>query len=217
MLPNLRERLSGAPAMGRRQPILLAPFFAGGAVIYMRVPSEPSLWRVMSAVLALVVLAIIGWRLERLRWPLLWLLAAGLGFLWCLLRTDWVEAPRLEREQAGKISGIAAWIEAADSRPRLELRNVRFKVRSKVTDLTRARVRLAKGTRPKIGDRVRVPAIMRPPPRPVAPGGYDFQRRSYFRQIGAVGFAIGAADVTPVRDHGGIRHWVSQARAGFRD
>ncbi len=217
MLPNLRERLSGAPAMGRRQPILLAPFFAGGAAIYMTLPSEPDLWPVMSAVLALLVLAIVGWRLERLRWPLLWLLAAGLGFLWCLLRTDWVEAPRLEREQAGEIFGIAAWIEAADSRPRLELRSVRFMVRGKVTNLTRARVRLAKGARPKIGDRVRVRAIMRPPPRPVAPGGYDFQRGSYFKQIGAVGFAIGVADVTPARDRGGLRHWVSQARAGFRD
>ena len=80
MLPNLRERLSGAPAMGRRQPILLAPFFAGGAAIYMTLPSEPGLWPVIAAVLALLVLAIVGWRLERLRWPLLWLLAAGLGF-----------------------------------------------------------------------------------------------------------------------------------------
>ena len=76
---------------------------------------------------------------------------------------------------------------------------------------------MAKGVRPAIGDRVRVRAIMRPPPRPVAPGGYDFQRDAYFKQIGAVGFAIGSASITPAGDTGGVRRWIGQARAGFRD
>ena len=217
MLPSLRERLSGAPAMGRRQPILLAPFFAGGAAIYMTLPSEPALWPTVSAVLALLVLAVFGWRIERVRWPLLWFFALELGFLWCLLRTGWVDAPRLERERAGEVSGIAAWIEASDKRPRLELRVVRFEARGKVTRLKRARVRLAKGARSAIGDRVRVRAIMRPPPRPVAPGGYDFQRDAYFKQIGAVGFAIGTTEIAPARERDGLRHWVNQARASFRD
>ena len=174
MLPNLRERLSGAPAMGRRQPILMAPFFASGAAIYMTLPFKPNLWPVVSAVLASLILSIAGWRLERLRWPMLWLLAGGLGFLWCLLRTDWAEAPRLEREQAGEVSRIATWIEASEKRPRLELRHLRFEARDKGSELARVKVRLAKGDRPAIGDRVRVRAIMRPPPRPVVPGGYDF-------------------------------------------
>lgn len=217
MLPRLREKLSGAPAMGHRQPILLAPFFAGGAAIYMTLPFEPAFWLVIAAVLMLVIAALLGWRLERLRWPLLWLLAGGAGFLWCMLRTDWAEAPRLAREQAGEVSGIAAWIEATENRPRLELRNVQFDVRGKVQTLVRVRVRLGKGARPAVGDRVRVRAVLRPPPRPVAPGGYDFQRSAYFKQIGAVGFAIGPADIARVKDSGGARRWVSRARAGFRD
>ena len=62
MLPSLRERLVGAPAIGRRQAILLAPLFADGAAIYMTLVTEPDLWSVVRAVLPLLVLAIAGWR-----------------------------------------------------------------------------------------------------------------------------------------------------------
>lgn len=40
-----------------------------------------------------------------------------------------------------------------------------------------------------IGDHIRVPAMLFPPPSPVMPGAYDFARMFYFEQLGAVGFS----------------------------
>lgn len=50
------------------------------------------------------------------------------------------------------------------------------------------------------GDRVRLRAVLQPPPRPAAPGAFDFARQAYFQRIGAVGYAVSA--VTPVGEHG---------------
>ena len=43
---------------------------------------------------------------------------------------------------------------------------------------------------PAIGDRVSVRATLYPPPRPAYPGGFDFQRYFYFKQVGAMGFGL---------------------------
>ena len=45
------------------------------------------------------------------------------------------------------------------------------------------------------GEHIRVMAILSPPPAPAAPGAFDFQRKSYFRRLGAVGFSVGRAQV----------------------
>ena len=56
------------------------------------------------------------------------------------------------------------------------------------------------GGRFEPGQRVRLRAVLRPPPEPVAPGAYDFARRAYFQGLGGVGFAYGklrAAEPSP--------------------
>ncbi|MBI4183837.1 MAG: ComEC/Rec2 family competence protein [Proteobacteria bacterium] len=60
-----------------------------------------------------------------------------------------------------------------------------------------ARVRLHVGTRDEAalpGERVRLRAVLRPLPSPVAPGAYDFQRAAWFERLGAVGYAIGPVE-----------------------
>lgn len=42
----------------------------------------------------------------------------------------------------------------------------------------------------KPGDRISVRAGLMPPPGPAAPGAFDFGRQAYFRQLGAVGYAV---------------------------
>jgi competence protein ComEC len=46
------------------------------------------------------------------------------------------------------------------------------------------------------GDRVRLRAVLQPPPGPAAPGAFDFARQAYFQRIGAVGYAV--SKLTPV-------------------
>ena len=54
-----------------------------------------------------------------------------------------------------------------------------------------------RGSEPRLaaGEWIRIRAGLGPPPAPAAPGAYDFQREAFFAKLGAVGFAVGRADV----------------------
>jgi competence protein ComEC len=52
------------------------------------------------------------------------------------------------------------------------------------------------------GHRISVTAMLRPPPAPHLPGSYDFQRRAYFADIGAYGFAIGDIEMLGIAERG---------------
>jgi competence protein ComEC len=53
---------------------------------------------------------------------------------------------------------------------------------------------------PRPGDRIELPAVLLPPRGPVAPGAFDFRRRAWFDGIGAVGYAIGPAELQARRE-----------------
>ena len=71
------------------------------------------------------------------------------------------------------------------------------------------------------GQTLRVWGELMPPPDPVAPYAFDFARQSYFRQIGAVGFAFGAPDILNQSAQPTIRErisiWVGQLRLSLAD
>lgn len=50
----------------------------------------------------------------------------------------------------------------------------------------------------RIGQRVRLPAMLFPPPSPAMPGAYDFARMFYFQKLGAVGFSPRQPSPSPV-------------------
>ncbi len=47
----------------------------------------------------------------------------------------------------------------------------------------------------KVGQWVKARAMLKPPPAPSSPGGFDFQRHAYFQQIGAIGFSYGGIEI----------------------
>ncbi len=194
--------------------MLAAPSFAAGAGAYLSVSAEPPGWMVFAATGVVVLGAVVLWRTPALRWPAVWAAAFAIGFAWALLRADWANAPRLDREGAGELSGVVVWLQADPDRPRLTLRPATFERRGRRVTFVEARVRFLKGERPAVGDHVRVLAVMRPPPPPVAPDGYDFQRTAYFDGVGAVGFAIGEMSAEPGRGAGDL---FAGARTAFRD
>jgi competence protein ComEC len=63
------------------------------------------------------------------------------------------------------------------------------------------------------GDWIRLPAVLRPPPGPAAPGAFDFARQAYFARLGAVGYAVGhvarltGAEAAPAPADDGRRGW----------
>jgi len=122
---------------------------------------------------------------------------AALGFAAADLRTARVEAPVLQRDLS--IREVTGRIIAVEDR----IDDQRFTIALTAIDRVEAEVLPQKarvtwrGERSDVsaGDVVTLRAGLRPPPPPAAPGTFDFARRLYFQQIGAVGFSVSAPAV----------------------
>lgn len=117
----------------------------------------------------------------------------ALGFAAAEFRTYRVAAPILNEEIGpAMVTGRIAEIEANGAGQRLTLEDLDIAALAQEDTPRRVRIRIPEshGT-PDIGTRIAVRAVVRPPGRPVVPGGFDFQRYSFFRQLGGIGFSVG--------------------------
>ncbi|HET9460295.1 MAG TPA: ComEC/Rec2 family competence protein [Sphingomicrobium sp.] len=141
-----------------------------------------------------------GGRAERaLGWFAL-ALALGCALVWA--RSAWVAAPRLERPL---IAAFDARVEKVE--PLVAKGDVRLTLAPADPALPpRVRVSLPAEDSPdglSSGARIRLRARLAPPPPMALPGTYDFARDAWFRQIGAVGRALGPAELlAPGADSG---------------
>ncbi|MDA1090010.1 MAG: ComEC/Rec2 family competence protein [Proteobacteria bacterium] len=195
----------------RERWVLWLPVLFGiGISIYFGLPVEPPLWlgALAVAVTALAGFAVNRFKLNRDGGPIAMLtlvavIAAGFGVAqW---RTAAVNAPMLiDRIGPTDVTGRATKVETFPNRSRVTLDRVR--IAGLRPDRVPEKVRLSlRGEQPDItaGSWLRVRAMISPPPPPSAPGAFDFQRQSFFRQLGGVGFSIGRADIlSPADDQG---------------
>ena len=147
---------------------------------------------------------------------------AGLGGLAAKSRTYLVAAPTL-KTKLGPVM-VEGWVQS------LSMRNsgrvAAIVLVDKIEDLAGPRtpekiqLTMARGLAPEAaGVAIRVLAMLRPPPRPVAPGAYDFSRRAFFNQIGAYGHTLTKpllnSDVDASSQGLGRRWaaWISRVRA----
>lgn len=129
-------------------------------------------------------------------------LAVTLGCALIWIRSWWVAAPRLDRPLISTFEGRVEKVESLVARGdvRLTLAPVdpalppRVRVSAPQEDAPEALATSAV---------IRVRARLAPPPPMALPGNYDFARDAWFRQIGAVGRALGpVAVVQPASSHG---------------
>jgi competence protein ComEC len=167
--------------------------FGCGALVYFALPSEP-------AATALVALAAVLWlialarrhRAASVRLLILCAMAAS-GTAAMKLRTDYLGTRVLERQVTGTLTG---WVEERRARRggyRLTIRVESLDARRVASLPQRVNVTVRGRDVPLVGEGVKLLARLRPASGPVLPGGYDFARDSYYRGIGATGFAYGAA------------------------
>lgn len=175
--------------------ILWAPVFFGiGIATYFTLPAEPD----PRATLAVVLLVTIGIAVLRL-WvrPLtalgLCVLLPVAGFGTAQLRTFTIDAPVLMRETGPLfVTAQVQSIEPTEKGARLTLASPLAESSRNLPALALVRVQVRNDiSHVSPGDRVRLRALLRPPPAPSLPGGFDFARKAYFERIGAVGFALG--------------------------
>jgi competence protein ComEC len=177
----------------RQRFVLWLPVFIGiGIGLYFALPVEPPAY--LAAILAVFTIGglVAAYRYPSHRAAFLLPVAICIGLAAAQGRSQHVAAPVLEgRYGPAPVFGRVVHLERLPTGPRAILDRVTLpRLRAGQTP-QRIRLRLHRGSEVQIGDRIRVIAKLRPPPPPVAPGAYDFQRAAWFKRIGAVGFALG--------------------------
>jgi competence protein ComEC len=173
--------------------------FGAGIAVYFGLKEEPSLWLGMAAALLALLCGMRGQRGAGtlMRFVCALVAAGGFGFAAATLRTLSVDAPVIARDM-GPVQ-LTGRIESVDVRAPNRVRIVLAP--SRIGDGNTApprRVRLTSIGAKAVaaaepGAQVSVLAVLRPPPEPAMPNGYDFARWAYFQGIGGVGFTYGAA------------------------
>ncbi|HYM19335.1 MAG TPA: ComEC/Rec2 family competence protein [Micropepsaceae bacterium] len=176
--------------------------FGAGILLYFDMGWEPA----RSLALAAVVVGLIcGFGATRspdtvLRFVCALMAAGTFGFAAAKLRTERVDAPAVTKD-IGPIS-IAGRVEdvsiLAPTKARLVLKLTRFgRESANIPDRVRLTLVGTKSVETAVpGALVSAYAVIRPPPEPALPHGYDFARWAYFQGIGGVGFTYGAPKIT---------------------
>ncbi|MBO6786749.1 MAG: ComEC/Rec2 family competence protein [Rhodospirillales bacterium] len=127
--------------------------------------------------------------------------AIALGLSCAQWRMAAVSAPVLEKRIGPvRMTGTIEHIEPSPSGARIIMTGV--VIPRLAASAVPARIRLSiRGDQARIvrllpGDRIKVAAVLRPPPPPTMPGAFDFQRHAYFLGIGAYGFVLGKIEKT---------------------
>jgi len=167
-----------------------------GILLYFALPEEPSpLWAI-PALLPLPAALWLGRRAPLAGWGVGLGAAAGLGFALALLHAALVPPGLDPPRTALQLTGTVAETDLLPEGVRLTLSGVRWAEGMEPARRTvRIRLRANDPARPQPGDLVTLRALLRPPPAPTHPGGWDFQRAAWFDGQGGSGFALGPVEV----------------------
>ncbi len=132
-----------------------------------------------------------------LPWLFLVLTLIASGYAVSNARTLLVKTPILQKEtRVVKVIGEVRIVQERSRGKRLILENVTIERMAEDATPRRVRVNITtKDTGVLAGDTVSTLAVLRPPPRAVIPGGYNFAQSAYYQKIGAVGYTVSAVEI----------------------
>lgn len=214
LLRAMEERLL---AERGRWPLWLPVFLSVGIGLYFALPVEPNpLWGWIGLAACCGGLLLVRRRSLPLLLAASCLLAVALGYVVVQARSLRLAAPVVERPTGAlMLEGVVVEVEALpDGGSRLTLDRVSHD-RDDVLVPVKARIKAKPGLAPvNVGDRVRVRAMLMPPAQPAMPGAFDFARFAWFRQLGAIGSALGPVTVIEPGAAGG---WKGEAAIAIND
>ena len=172
-------------------------FLACGIGLYFTLPSEPPL----ILPFFFLVLTYVLYRAtthEFAKNIALIILIMVTGFCLAKLRTEHINATMIEKiigpvNIIGDIYAIEPLEDGQGSR--LILQNLDIEKLNHNQTPKKIRLKLRNDKEIEIGQRIKVLASLNPPSPPLLPGGFDFRRYMFFRQIGAVGFIYHAPEI----------------------
>jgi competence protein ComEC len=176
----------------------IAVAFGAGIALYFQADGLPGLGPPLAGAAACAFGAYLARASVVLMAVLIALCAVFFGFAAAAWRVQTVGAPILQRLMIVPVTGfVEAVEERAEGGSRVLLRVTTM---GEVSEAERPRyVRVTTRKREAIapGDAIAGTARLMPPPQPAWPGGYDFARDAYFREIGAVGSIVGGIRRAP--------------------
>ena len=186
--------ITGQLREDRTRWFLWFPAFIGfGIALYFYLTWQPGpVWLIIPCLMVAGLIAL----KDRQNMALTVALTAGLlisiGFSASIVRTYFVAAPVLQKKQVTLVTGTVLEKSTSYKSARLLLGDLAFPALDGMPKLERIRLSSRSNIRDvKPGQIVSVKVVLLPPPEPAYPGGYDFQRQSYYQSIGAVGYSIG--------------------------
>ncbi len=187
----------------------LVALFALGVAIYYALPVEPIWWQLLILSVFLGMLTFWPGGRHRLRWSLI--LLPVLGATWACAYTALHQPTMLRSELTPRpVTGIVRDIERVEKGLRFTLDEVTIRGVEHPPERVRLSVRLKPDSTlplPKIGDRIDLLAGLLPPMGSALPGGFDFARYFYFRDIGAVGYGLPPWKVIEPAKQSGFAQW----------
>ncbi len=213
--------LSGwvASQVDQRRLFLLTPIaLMAGIILYFSAEGEPPLLAPLTGLLVAAGL-VYFWR-RHFFWRTL---AIGLalvmaGFGAPALRTEFAQAPRIERPVFAEVTGLIETVERgpASSRLLVSVQAMSLIERSGTHNLDsrprHIRVTLRDTMLLAAGERISFRTRLMPPSPPSLPGGYDFEREAFFQQIGAVGTVAGKVSQLPPEGRIGLHAAIDRGR-----
>ena len=221
---QIQELIDIMLAEQRNNLFLWAPFcFAVGIAIYFALSFEPAFMLsgvALSACLALLVL-LFKWRDHAPLLRLSFLCAIGVsiiaaGFCVAQLRANIVYTPMLVKKMSPVgVVGIIKSIEPLGGKDgsRLILRDVEIERLKPNGTPRKIRLKVRQNAGLRAGQRISVLAGLNPASPPVAPDAFDFQRMSYFKGIGAVGFAYSKPEI--IEGNASRSSWLTSIRSNI--
>ena len=189
-----------------RQALWLPVAFGCGIALYFSLRLEPPVWLVPAVFVGLSVLVYIVRHKQFLVILTILGLFVSAGFGVVQWRAHDLAAPVLARKMpAVELTGTISNIDLRKNGVRLTLEQLLIPRLDPAE--TPAKIRItSRIDQPHIrpGDQVKVRAVLMPPPEAAMPGGFDFVRKAWFQQIGAVGYTISKAKVTGTAEES---HW----------
>ena len=203
---------------------LWLPVFLGlGIGGYFALPFEPG---VSVFVPCLIIFLALGLFRRRSIYAVLIsgaLITLILGFSLAKLRTELVRAPKIIKTSG--VVEVVGWVERIENISKARSKTRRLLIRVVAVDGIEAKnlpehVRIFEKSRKRnvpvgdvsvgeisLGDYVRTAAILRPPPSPSQPGGYDFARTAWFQKLGGVGYSVKGFSVVEAKPALSWRLW----------
>jgi competence protein ComEC len=181
-----------------RQALWLPVAFGCGIAVYFSLRFEPPFWLVPLVIGALSMFGYIIRQKQYLVILTIFSLFITAGFGVVQWRANDLAAPVLASKMPPvEVTGTISSIDLRKNGVRLTLEQLSVSRLDPVATPVKIRI-TSRFDQPDIrpGDQIKVRAVLMPPPEAAMPGGFDFVRKAWFLQIGAVGYTISKAIVT---------------------